>query len=263
LTHRHEDLERIRQALLGAADVVRGHDRATVGVTYKEGDSPVTDADLAVDRWLRRTLPTRDEGWLSEESTDDRARLEHRRVWIVDPIDGTREFLDGIPEWSVSIALAEDGIAVAGGIYNPTAGELFLGALETGVTLNGEVVRASGRDRLEDALVLVPRWALRKKTTPPGPFAVRAVGPIAYTLALVAAGHADATWNRSPKAEWDVAAGVALVAAAGGHVSTWDWGPIVFNRWPPHAPGIVVCAPGLRWPLQQLLGSGAARGRQT
>ncbi|MBM4442790.1 MAG: hypothetical protein FJ027_20415 [Candidatus Rokubacteria bacterium] len=104
----------------------------------------------------RRRYPRHvaDEGWLSEESTDARARLRHRRVWIVDPLDGTRELLEHVPPWTVSIGLAEDGAAVAGGVYNPTTGELFLGARETGTTLNGEPVRVSTRDGLEGALVL-------------------------------------------------------------------------------------------------------------
>jgi myo-inositol-1(or 4)-monophosphatase len=211
-------------------------------VTYKSGGGPVTEADLAVDEALRRELPRPDEGWLSEETPDHRARLDRQRVWIVDPIDGTREFMDGIPEWNISIGLAEDGVAVAGGVYNPSTDEMFLGALETGVTLNGHPVTVSPRHSLEGAVVLVGRWALEGRSArrwQGHPFQPRAVGAIAYALALVAAGTAEAIWSRPPKVEWDIAAGTALITAAGGHITAWDGSPCRFNRWPPITDGLV------------------------
>jgi myo-inositol-1(or 4)-monophosphatase len=239
---RADDLRRIRRALEQAAGILARFTPSRVGISYKGRGSPVTEADLAVDEALRRELPRADEGWLSEETPDDGARLQRRRVWIVDPLDGTREFLAGVPEWCISIGLAEDGRAVAGGVYNPTADELFLGSLETGTTLNGRIVRASARHTLDGALVLVTRWALARRgglAYQGAPFTPRPVGPVAYALALVAAGRADAMWSRSAKPEWDIGAGVALIAAAGGHVAAWDGGPLTFNQWPPRANGIV------------------------
>lgn len=239
---RQEDLRRIRAALERAAGVLARFDRSRVGVRYKAHGSPVTEADLAADDVLRGELPGADEGWLSEETPDDPSRLDRRRVWIVDPLDGTREFLAGIPEWCISIGLAEDGQAVAGGIYNPSAGELFLGSLQTGATLNGQPVQASTRAGLDGALVLVTRWALKRggaQALAEAPFRVRAVGPVAYALALIASGRADAMWSRSSKAEWDVAAGAALIAAAGGSVTAWDGAPPIFNRWPPRLSGLL------------------------
>jgi myo-inositol-1(or 4)-monophosphatase len=238
---RADDLARIRRALEHAGEVALRFPPGEVAVHYKAGDSPVTDADLAVDEALRRELPAVDEGWLSEESADDRARLDCRRLWVVDPIDGTREFLEGVPEWCVSIGLVEDGVAVAGGIFAPVLGEMLLGAGGEGVTLNGGRVAASPRRQVADALVIVSRWAERKKSFADAPYRVRAVGPIAYALGLVASGRADAMWSRGAKREWDVAAGVALITAAGGHASTWDGAPIRFNGWPPTVAGIVVC----------------------
>jgi myo-inositol-1(or 4)-monophosphatase len=248
---RDEDLRRIRRALERAAGVLARFTPSRVGVSYKAHGSPVTDADLAVDEALRRELPRPDEGWLSEESPDDASRLGQRRVWIVDPLDGTREFLAGVPQWCISIGLVEDGRAMAGGVYNPTTDELFLGSLETGTTLNGQVVRASARASLEGANVLVSRWALKHPGAFAGaPFEPRAVGPIAYALALIAAGRADAMWSRSSKPEWDIAAGAALIAAAGGYVAAWEGGPLTFNRWPPRASGTVAAggrlAPAVR-----------------
>lgn len=250
-----DDVARIRRALEHAGDVARRFAPGEVAVRYKAGDSPVTDADLAVDAALRRMLPEDDEGWLSEESPDGPARLARRRVWVVDPIDGTREFLEGIPEWSVSIGLVEDGVAVAGGIFAPALDEMLLGSTETGLTLNGGRVAASTRRGLEGALVIVSRWAARRRSLAEAPYRVRVVGPIAYGFALVASGRADAMWSRGPKPEWDVAAGVALVAAGGGHVAAWDGTPVRFNRWPPTVRGIVACGAGLRAAVRRHLES--------
>lgn len=245
---RRADLVRIREALLEAAAVLRRFRPETVAVRYKTATSPVTEADDAADAVLRRALLAPGEGWLSEETPDDPARLACRRVWVVDPLDGTREFLAGVDEWCVAVGLVEDGGAVAGGIYNPCRDEMVLGARGLGVTLNGRPVRASARTALEGATVLVSRWALRRaagRRLLGRGFRVVPVGPVAYALALVAAGRADAMWSRSAKAEWDVAAGAALVLAAGGHASTWEGDPLRFNRWPPRVPGIVACGRGL------------------
>lgn len=255
---RRDDLDRIRRALLLGGDILRAFHRRRVRVRYKAHGSPVTEADLAADEAIRRELPRADESWLSEESADDPARLARRRVWIVDPLDGTREFLEGVPDWCVSIGLAEDGVAVAGGVYAPAREELYLGSPETGATLNDRPVAASDRATLEGAVVLVNRWALRRpggRRLEERGFHVRAVGPLAYTLALVAAGRADATWSPSSKAEWDIAAGVALVVAAGGHASDWRFSPLGFNRWPPRTPGLVACGARLAPALRELIAS--------
>jgi len=259
---REEDLRRIRRALGRAAGVLARFTPSRVGVSYKAHGSPVTEADLAVDQVLRRELPRGDEGWLSEESPDDASRLGRRRVWIVDPLDGTREFLAGIPEWCISIGLAEDGRAMAGGVYNPSADELFLGSLETGATLNGQAVRASARATLDGALVLVSRWALKRqgaRAFADAPCHPRAVGPLAYALALIAVGRADAMWSCSSKAEWDIAAGAALIAAAGGYVAAWDGAPLVFNRWPPRVSGAVATGARLAPAVRAVIAAQARR----
>ena len=253
---RREDLARIRGALELAADVIARFSPGTVAVREKDNGSPVTDADLAADEALRRALPAGDEGWLSEETPDDPARLARRRVWVVDPLDGTREFLAGLREWCVSIALVEDRVAVAGGIYAPALGELYLGAPGVGATLDGEPLAISRSETLAGTTALLGRWALsgrRSEAFAHAPFSVRPVGAAAYTLALVAAGRGDAHWSRGGKAEWDVAAGVALVTAAGGRVTTWDGATPSFNAWPPRIPGIVACAPALQEPLRAWL----------
>lgn len=248
------DLERIREALHEAGAILRRFSRHGIQVRYKAHGSPVTEADLAVDAALRRALPRAGEGWLSEETADDPGRLACPRVWVVDPLDGTREFLEGVPQWNVSIGLVANGVAVAGGVYNPATGELFLGAPGVGATLNGQPITTSRRTRLDGAVVLTSRWALRRGRSPRASaarYTLQPVGPLAYSLALIASGRADALWSRSAKAEWDVAAGSALIVAAGGYVTQWDGTPVVFNRWPPRIAGLVAGAAGLRAPVRR------------
>src|ERR1700737_3093730 len=156
-----ETLPRIKAALESAQKVLSGFTAGAIAGEYKAGHDPVTEADRAVDEVLRKNLLREGEGWLSEESVDDFSRLEKHRVWVVDPLDGTREFVAGIPEFCVSIAMVEDGIPVAGGICNPATGELFLGSLESGLTYNGKPAPASQRPTLQGALVLASRSELK------------------------------------------------------------------------------------------------------
>jgi myo-inositol-1(or 4)-monophosphatase len=244
-------LHRIESALRVATETARQYAPGTFQVCDNRGRHVVTEVDRRIGRLLRDHLVAADEAWLCEEDPDDHTRLSHRVVWVVDPLDGTREFVDGIPEWCISVGLVEAGVAVAGGTSNPATDELFLGALACGVTRNGQVVRVTERARLEGATVLASRsecsrgdWAQFDG----GSFAVRPMGSVAYKLSLVAAGLADATWTVSPKHEWDVAAGVALVTAAGGRVTGLDRSPLHFNRTNTLISGLVAAGPSL-WPL--------------
>lgn len=236
-------LERIAEALEAAGAALASFVPGAVACSQKSsGRGPVTDADHAVNRVLRKILLREGEGWLSEESLDDFDRLEKLCVWVVDPLDGTMEFIDGIPEWCVSIGWIERGRAVAGGIFNPMTKDLFLGSLATGATHNGKPVRASGRNQLAGATVLASRSEVKRREWDAyqnAPFTVRATGSVAYKLALVAAGMADATWTLSPKNEWDIAAGVALVESAGGFAESLDGSPLTFNRRSPLLPGLL------------------------
>jgi myo-inositol-1(or 4)-monophosphatase len=253
----HDALPRIEAGLQAALEVLKGLRRESMRVDDKGAAGPVTDADRAINDVLTRMLPADGEGWLSEESRDDPVRLERRRVWAVDPLDGTKEFVAGIPEWCVSVGLLEDGEAVAGGIANPATGEVFLGGRGTGVTYNGRPARVSGRQSLEGALVLASRsevdrgeWERFRGAS----FTVRPMGSVAYKLALVAAGLADATWTLVPKHEWDVAAGVALVLAAGGTVRTKDGSPLRFNQARPKLTGLIAQSPALLSDVERELG---------
>ena len=242
-------LERIHAAIEASRAVfARFHPRA-IETEYKSGHDPVTEADRALDAVLRKELLREGEGWLSEESVDDPIRLQRSRVWVVDPLDGTREFVKGIPEFCVSIGFIEDGRPVAGGIYNPATGETFLGSVDSGVTYNGKPSQPSQRRSLKGASVLASRSEVKRgewKAFENQNLEIRAMGSVAYKLALVSAGLADVTFTLTPKNEWDVAAGTALVLSAGGFVSTLDNTPLTFNNANPLLSGLLASGPFLR-----------------
>jgi myo-inositol-1(or 4)-monophosphatase len=251
-----ETLERIHAALEAAREVLNRFTPGAIEAEYKVGHDPVTEADRAVDAVLRQNLLRPGEGWLSEESVDDLSRLGKQRVWVVDPLDGTREFVQGIPEFCVSIAMVENNIPVAGGICNPATNELILGSRDTGVTYNGKPVQPSQRKDLHGALVLASRSEVKRgewKQFEAAEFKIRPMGSVAYKLGLVSAGLADLTFTLVPKNEWDVAAGAALVESAGGWTLKLDNSPLRCNQKNPLISGLLAGGPFLRDPLLLLL----------
>ena len=242
------DLRRIDRALDAAAEVLTEFTAGEVEARRKAGGSPVTEADERLDDVLRDLLPEPGEGWLSEETVDSPERLECERVWVVDPLDGTKEFVEGVPEWCVSIGLVVGGKPTAGGILNPATGERFLGSERTGVTLNGKSVRHHGLSSLDGAVVLASRSEVKRGQWKPFDgcgFKTVPMGSVAYKLARVAAGLADATWTLVPKNEWDIAAGVALVESAGGKVWRPDGQECQFNQPKTLYPGLIASSEGL------------------
>jgi myo-inositol-1(or 4)-monophosphatase len=242
-------LQRIEAGLNAARAVFQRFTPGAIETEYKIGHDPVTEADRAVDAVLRQNLLRNGEGWLSEETADNPARLDKERVWIVDPLDGTREFVQGLPEFCVSIGLAEDGKPVAGGIYNPATQETFLGSVDTGVLYNGRPARPSQRKTLEGAVILASRSEVKRGEWKPfegQSFQIKALGSVAYKLALVSAGLADVTFTLTPKNEWDVVAGAALVLSAGGFVSTLEKSSLLANRRDPLLSGLLASGPYLK-----------------
>ena len=230
---RGEILDRIAKALELAGSALDALAGSEVEVRYKQGWDPVTEADEAVDRILRETLLRDGEGWLSEETPDDKSRLTKQRVWIVDPLDGTRQFIAGVPEYAISVGFVEGGNAVAGGVCNPASGETFLGAVGIGMTYNGTPAGPGERTSLDGARIVASRSEIRRgewARHDDAAFSVEGVGSVAYRLALVAAGLADATWTVESRNEWDLAAGVSLAQASGCTVHNGQGDPIVFNR---------------------------------
>ena len=249
-------LERIQAAIEAAKVVFSRFTPGEIAAEYKAGHDPVTEADRELDAVLRKNLLREGEGWLSEESADDHSRLCRSRVWVVDPLDGTREFVAGIPEFCVSIAMVDDGRPVAGGISNPATNEVFLGSIDSGLTYNGTPARASQRVGLEGALVLASRSETKRgewKMFENAPFKLEAMGSVAYKLARVAAGLADITFTLIPKHEWDVAGGAALVASGGGWIQTLENTELRCNNKDPLLSGLIACGPKLSQPLMTFL----------
>jgi myo-inositol-1(or 4)-monophosphatase len=248
-------LERIQSALEACRPVCARFTPGAIEAEYKTGHDPVTEADRALDAVLHKNLLRPGEGWLSEESADDPTRLQREWVWVVDPLDGTREFVAGIPEFCVSVAMVHRGEPVAGGIFNPATEEIFLGAVDSGLTYNGRPVRASQRDTLAGALVLASRSETKRgewQAFHQAPFQVLPMGSVAYKLARVSAGLADLTFTLVPKHEWDVAGGAALVASGGGFVRALDT-PLRCNRERPLISGLIAGGPHLEEESREFL----------
>ncbi|GDY02599.1 hypothetical protein LBMAG49_19280 [Planctomycetota bacterium] len=243
------DLTRIRAALREAALLVRRHAQGVVHFEMKPGHGPVTAADFEVDALLAKLLPQHGDGWLSEETKDDPSRLSCRRVWVVDPIDGTSSFIAGRPEYSISIALVIDGVPVLGGVANPASDVTIAGGPGLGIIVEGDPRQAFGELPSGALRVLCSRseWHRGEWDHWQGEpmLCVRPMGSVAYKLALIAAGAAEATWTLHGKNEWDVAAGVALVRAAGGEAWLPGRGEPRFNLPTPLFRSFAAAGPGL------------------
>lgn len=256
ITLEQEYLARIAAGLKAAAAIFADYTPGAVETQFKSGDDPVTAADHAVDAALRPILQREGEGWLSEETVDSKERLDCAICWVVDPLDGTREFVKGIPEWCVSIGLVENGRPLAGGIYNPQTKETFLGSLHTGITYNGTPAKPKAATTLKGAVVLASRSEVSRGEWDPfasAGFVTRPMGSVAYKLARVAAGLDEVTFTLVPKNEWDVAAGVALVESAGGFARDLSNSPIPFNRANTLLTGMFAGCPGVQEELTAML----------
>ena len=186
-------------------------------IQYKKesGNSPVTAADYEADQYLAKFLGGEfpHDGWLSEETVDTSDRLEKKRVWIVDPLDGTKEFIKKLPEFCVSIGLVEDSIPVVGVIYNPISDEMFYAQKNKGAFLNANQIKISNVQDIKDASIVVSRsehakglWNDYKSHFS----SIKSIGSIAYKLGLAASSLYDITATVAPKNEWDICAGDCL-----------------------------------------------------
>lgn len=225
----------VEETTCAAARLVASlYEDATV-IKMKGEENPLTQADLAANEFLFEKLSALfpEAGWLSEETVDSAERLEKDWTWIVDPVDGTREFTLGIPEFVVSTGLAYRGDALLGCMVNPATQEVFSGVVGMGATYNGKPMAVSSHSTLEAARLVCSRSEMKKgwfdayaeQGVSPKP-----VGSVAYKFGLVGAGLAEATFTPRPRSEWDIAAGVAIVHAAGGRCSERTGKPFKFNQ---------------------------------
>ncbi len=229
----NRELTILLQAMRSAGAAIESIRRRNMRVTAKANQSPLTEADLAANDILKTHLLGHfpHDGWLSEESVDDISRLDCERVWIVDPIDGTKEFIKNIPEYAISAALVVEHKPILAAVYNPATEELFYASKNQGAWLNQERITCD-KSASEPLTILASRtevsegrWEPIKKN-----HHIKETGSIAYKLGLVAAGRAQATFSLTPKSEWDIAAGVLLVTEAGGIASDLAGQAFLFNQ---------------------------------
>jgi myo-inositol-1(or 4)-monophosphatase len=210
----------------------------------KNETSPVSEADIAVDDLLRERLMAEAPGfaWLSEESADDPSRLAARFVWIVDPIDGTRAYIAGLPDWSVSAALVEDGRPVVACLYAPVSEEFFVAVKGGGASRNGTPIAVSAGSGLAQARIAGPRKLLERLAASAPPFIVMPrTHSLALRLARVAQGEFDAAIAGGNSHDWDLAAADLLVHEAGGALTPLEGGAVLYNR-PVPRHGMLVAA---------------------
>ena len=240
---RAREREVAERAAREAGAIVRRWYERGVRVAEKGPDNPVTRADLEANACIRALVAEAfpDDGWLSEETADSTDRLGRRRVWVVDPLDGTKEFIQHIPEFCVCIALVEDGRPVVAVEYNPAADRLYSAARGAGTTVNGAPAHVSRTAHVPDAIVLASRsedkrgeWDAFKDRVH-----VRLTGSVAFKLAELSTGAGDATFTLTPKNEWDICAGTLLVEEAGGRVTDLAGAPLVFNQPVTLRPGMI------------------------
>jgi myo-inositol-1(or 4)-monophosphatase len=198
--------------------------------TKGEAQSPVSDADIAVDNLLRERLHDSQIAWLSEESIDDPVRLEARYVWVVDPIDGTRAYIGGLPDWSVSAALVENGRPVAACLFAPVSEEFFSAIAGAGATRNGAAIVVSNGADLAQARIAGPKRLLERLQAVSPPFTVMPrTHSLALRLARVAEGTFEAAFAGGNSHDWDLAAADLLVHEAGGALSPFGGGSVTYN----------------------------------
>ncbi len=223
------------EAAQAAGAILAGYFKSDYTIRDKGFHNPVTTADHASNHYLeerlRDTFP--DYGWLSEETVDTQHRLSRERVWVVDPLDGTKEFIEGVGHFVVSVGLVEGGRPIVGVLYNPITDETFAAASGLGATLNGESITVSTLAQLDQAEVLNSRSESRRglwEPFKPHFRRLKPVGSVAYKLGLAAAGRADLFATLRPKSEWDVCAGHCILNEAGAELRVLTGEEVHYNN---------------------------------
>lgn len=245
------DLDLLLTAARAAGDIALGfHGPSAKSWDKPDGAGPVTEADLAVNDLLcdqlRAARP--DYGWLSEETDDTTDRLSRDRVFIIDPIDGTRSFANGNKTWAHALAVVERGQVTSAVIYLPARDMMFAAAQGAGATLNGNPISPSEIRTLEDATMLAAKPMLQPQFWlggAPPPFDVTHRASLAYRMGTVAQGRFDGMFTFRPSWEWDIAAGDLILREAGAVTSDQTGAPLRFNNPTPQVKGVVTANPSL------------------
>lgn len=218
-------------AVREAGALALGMFRTELRSWIKGASSPVSDADIAandlLEKRLRGAVP--DYGWLSEESADDAARLGKDRVWVVDPIDGTRAFLAGREDWCVSVALVEKHRPIAAAVFAPVTDEMFVAVTGGGSTLNGTSVAVSPGAHIDAPRLAGPKPLIERLPGMRGASFHPRIGSLALRLCRVAEGRIDAAFAGGASKDWDLAAADLLVHEAGGLMTSLSGAPMTYN----------------------------------
>jgi len=218
-----------------AGKIIHSFFHSEFEVKMKGIGNPVTEADIAADKILKRILTTAfpDYGWLSEETRDTPDRLSKTRVWVVDPIDGTKEFVEGIPNFVVSIGLVENGIPILGVIHNPINKDTYSAIIGKGTFFNGKQTIVNAKTEFSQISMLNSRSETQQglwKSYIPHFKKLIPIGSIALKLAMVAANQKNMVASLKPKNEWDICAGHCLLKEAGGILLTIEGKEITYNN---------------------------------
>ncbi len=244
------DLDLLIDTAKASGEIARGFFKDDPQIWDKGGGAgPVTEADLAVNEHMAHALGTAqpDYGWLSEETEDDTSRLNTSRQFVVDPIDGTRAFIEGSKNWAHALAVVENGQPISAVVYLPVKDLLFAASKGYGATLNGEPIRPTTQADLFGATVLSnkasfadDKWA---DGVPPKGVERHFRSSLAYRLCLVAQGRFDGMMTLRPSWEWDIVAGALIVAEAGGTVTDQTGLDLQFNNPHPQVNGVIAGGP--------------------
>jgi myo-inositol-1(or 4)-monophosphatase len=254
-----EDLRLLEDTVRDAGHIARKFYGGDYRQWNKEGGSPVTEADLAVNKYLHDHLTAARPryGWLSEENTDDPARLSRREVFVIDPIDGTVAFLKNRPHFTICAAIVVEGRPCCGVVYNPISEELYSARTGAGAHRNGAPIHAGERRALEGCAMLGDRAQLTREPWPP--MHVQNRNSVAYRVVLVADGSADASVSLTSKRDWDLAAADIILTEAGGCLTDAGGCALIYNRPVTRQSSLVAANPELHTEILGLLNGRAAR----
>lgn len=237
------ELELLLNTLRLVGDAIEVIRQQGILTQLKTDYSPLTNADLTANNILQSALLQAypQDAWFSEEMCDDPSRFERDRVWVVDPIDGTKEFLNNIPEYAISVALLQYNQPILAAIYNPATNELFHAIKNQGAWRNHQRIQCASIATAPSILIsrTDANFSYWQKVTERSDITINKIGSIAYKMALVAMGKATATVSMTPKSEWDIAAGTLLVEEAGGKVSNLCGETLQFNKKNYRVPGLI------------------------
>lgn len=251
-----DDLRLIEAAARQSGEIGMKYFRSSPRKWTKGNDSPVTEADIAIDRYLAKTLQEArpDYGWLSEETEDDKSRLNSEKLFIVDPIDGTKGFINGGDDWTVSIAIVRSGEPVAAALFRPTTGEMYCAAERAGASLNGRPIRTSAQTDLKGVRLAGPSKMVRHpELRKHGIQSTKYVHSLALRVAFVADGSVEGAAAKPRASDWDLAAADLIVREAGGALADINGRRITYNRPDTRLPAFLAAPEQLHQQLLQVL----------